>query len=299
LSSFVPVRVAPDHRATGHEASCCTLGAADAALAVARRFGLRGFVRTLVGNLASAALEVGEWERAILELTAVRDESSDDFERNYLRWVLVTFSVWRGDDVAAEVAELAAWAEGIGDSGAREAVHDLQAQVAFAAGNLLLACDEWMAFAPSDPLNAPGAYAMAGLAGLLATDPRRAASAVGALEDMPGRGPLRALDLRLLRAGLAALEGRLPEAIREARAVSVEYGRLGLPWREAVAILMLVETVGPDHAEVRAAAGTARETFARLGAKPFLDRLEAALGPSGHPPVMPAQRAEAKSRARS
>jgi hypothetical protein len=272
--------------------------AADAALVVARRFGLRGFVRTLVGNLAGAALDVGEWERAIQELTAARQDSSDEFERNYLRWSLFTFSAWRGDDVAAEVAELAAWAESIGESDAREAVHDLRAQVAFAAGNLGLACDEWMAFAPSDPLNAPGAYAMAGLAGILATDPHRAAAAVAALEGTPGRGALRALDLRLLRAGLVALDGRVPEAIREARAVSHEYGRLGLPWRQALATLMLAETLGPDHAEVRAAARSARETFARLSAKPFLERLEAALSPSTDRPVRAVDRAQAQSPAR-
>jgi tetratricopeptide (TPR) repeat protein len=272
---------------------------ADAALAVARRFGLRGFVRTLVGNLAGAALDVGEWERAIRELTAAGHDSSDEFERNYLRWNLFTFSAWRGDDVAAEADELSSWAESMGESGAREAVHDLRAQVAFAAGNLPLACDEWMAFAPSDPLNAPGTYAMAGLAGILANDPRRAAAAVAALEALPGRGPLRALDLRLLRAGLAALEGRVPEAIREARAVSTEYGRLGLPWRQALAILMLAGTVGPDHAEVRAAAGSAREIFARLGARPFLERLEAALRPSVDRPVRAVQQTEAQSPALS
>ncbi len=272
--------------------------AADAALEVARRFGMRGFVRTLVGNLAGAALDVGEWERAIQELRAARDDSSDELERNYVRSGLITFSAWRGDDVTAEATELAAWAESTGESGAREAVHGMRAEIAFAAGNMRLACDEWMAFAPSDPLNAPGAYSLAGLAGILATDRHRTAAAVAALEATPGRGPLRALDLRLLRAGLAALDGRVPEAIRETLAVSLEYARLGLPWRQALAILMLADTVGPDPAEVRAAAASAREIFARLGAKPFLERLEAALSRSADRPVRFIQRADAQLPAR-
>jgi class 3 adenylate cyclase/tetratricopeptide (TPR) repeat protein len=251
--------------------------AAETALAVATRFGLRGFVRTLVGNLAAAALEVGEWDRAIREVAAARDESPDELARNYLGWAGVTFGAWRGDDVAAEVSHLAAWAEGFGESGARDAVHGLQAEIAFGAGDFPLACDEWMIFAATDVLNAPVAFFYAGLAALMASDARRAAAALAAQEHTARHGRLHALDGRLLRAGLAALDGRHTDALREARAVSGEYGRLGLPWRQALAAVMLLSTIGAGEAEVRGAAESARETLARLGAKPFLERLDAAL----------------------
>jgi hypothetical protein len=111
----------------------------------------------------------------------------------------------------------------------------------------------------------------------MASESGRAAAALAALEATPGRGRMRAADRRLLRAGLAALEGRPVEALREARAVIGEYGRLGLPWRQALATLMLLSTIGPDDAEVRREAESAREILARLGARPFLERLDAAL----------------------
>ena len=262
--------------------------AAKAALEIARRFGLRGFVHTLVVNLAGAALELGEWDRAVSDITTTRDESSDELAANYMSWALVNFTAWRGEDVASEVARLTAWAESFDESGARDAVADLRAQVDFRSGNVGSASDQWMAFARSDPLNAPNAYAYAGLAALMAADRDRATAALAALERMPGRSRVRALDRRLLGAGLTALDDRPADAIREVRAVIGEYGRLGLSLRQALAVLMLASVVGGSEAEVRDMAVGAREIFTRLGARPFLEQLEAALAGSpsdrtGHP----------------
>jgi len=250
---------------------------AERALEVAMRFGLRSFVHTLVGNLAAAALEVGEWDRAVREITAAREESPDEFARNYLAWAGLTFATWRGEEVAAESARLTAWANSFDDSGAREAVHGLRAELAFAAGNFPVACDEWIAHAATNVLNAPTDFFYAGLAALMQPDPERAAAALSAHVGTGGHGRQFALDRRLLRAGLAALEGRSAESLRETRAVIGEYGRLGLPWRQALAALVLLSTIGAGEAEVRGVAESARETLARLGAKPFLERLDAAL----------------------
>jgi class 3 adenylate cyclase/tetratricopeptide (TPR) repeat protein len=250
--------------------------AADAALEIARRFGLRGFIRTLVGNLASAALEVGDWDRAVGELTSARDEAPDELAANHASWALNTFRAWRGEDVTAEVVRLAAWAESL-DESAREAIHGLRAEVAFAAGDLRAAFDGWLAYARSDALNAAMAIFGAGLAALLAGDRDRAATALDALDDLPGHGRVRAIDRRLLVAGRDALDGRPVEALREARVAFADYDRLGLPWRRALGGLMLASTIGPDDAEVRAAAESARATFVRLGAKPFVEQLDAAM----------------------
>jgi class 3 adenylate cyclase/tetratricopeptide (TPR) repeat protein len=261
--------------------------AAEAALEIARRFGLRGFVRTLVGNLASVSLEVGEWERAIREITIARDESSDELAANHLSWVLFNFSAWRGEDVTSELARLSAWAESIGEASARESIDDLRAQADFGSGNFDAASDEWLVFAPSDPLNAPQAYFYAGLAGLLAADRDRARAALAGLEQVPRRSRVRALDRRLLAAGLAAIDGGRSEPIREGRAVLVEYADLGLPWRQALGGLILASLVGTGEAEVRQMAVSARATFARLGAKPFVALLDAAVAGSPDQPSHP------------
>jgi class 3 adenylate cyclase/tetratricopeptide (TPR) repeat protein len=257
--------------------------AAEAALEIARRFGLRGFVRTLVANSASAALEVGEWDRAIRAIAAARDESADVLESNHLGWVLFTFSSDRGEDVTAELARLTAWAESIGESGAMDAIQDLLGEFHFGSGAFVQACDEWLMFGPSDPLNAPIAYFNAGIAALLAGDLERATTVLARLAGLPARGRWRALNLRLLQAGVAGLEGRTTEAVREARAVLGEYERLGLPWRQALGGLVLASVVGVGDSYVLEMAATSREIFSRLGAQPFLEYLEAAVAQTVEP----------------
>ena len=250
------------------------------ALEIATRLGMRSYTRFLVGNVEEAAIEVGEWEEAIRAVAAARDESPDDIGIGGFG-MGVTLAAWRGEDVSAEVERRAAWAEEHGETGARLAVRELRAEVAFGAGDYLEACDRWMAVAPEDPMNAGQSYFRASLAAVMASDPGRAASALDAHERIGPRGRILALDRRLLRAGLAALDGRPADALREAQAVIAEYERLGLPWRQALGTLMLVATVGTGDPEVRALAETAREILARLGARPFLERLDAAMLPAG------------------
>ncbi|HSG86994.1 MAG TPA: adenylate/guanylate cyclase domain-containing protein [Candidatus Limnocylindrales bacterium] len=246
------------------------------ALDTARRLGLASFVRTLVGNASSAALDVGEWDWAIRELEAAREDSPDELARNYASWGLFSFRAWRGEDVTAELDRLAAWAESFDETGAREAVHQIRAEAAFGAGDLARAHEEWMAYAPSNALNGPNACFYAGLAALLAQDPDRASAALEAHRRTGLRGPLATQDRRLLQTGIAILEGQLDQGIRNGLAAIDGYRQLDVDWRLALAGLMLAATAGPDDPRVQAAAGQARETFERLGARPFLERLDAA-----------------------
>lgn len=60
---------------------------------------------------------------------------------------------------------------------------------------------------------------------------------------------------------------------------------LGLDWDEALCSVDMATLLGPADPEVRAAAERAREILARLGAKPLLERLEAALAGAAGPAV--------------
>jgi class 3 adenylate cyclase len=247
------------------------------ALAAARRLGLASFVHTLVGNAASVALETGEWDWAIREIEAARDESPDELARNYAAWQLITYGAWRGHDVNAELERLATWAEGFDETGAREAVHQLRAEAAFGAGDLARAHEEWMAYAPSNSLNAPNAYFYAGLAALFAGDPDRASAALEGHRRTGRRGPLATQDRRLLEAGIAILEGRLDQGVRDGLTTIDGYRQLDVQWRLALAGLMLATAAGLGDPGVQAEAAAAREVFERLGARPFLERLDAAM----------------------
>ncbi|HET7727108.1 MAG TPA: adenylate/guanylate cyclase domain-containing protein [Candidatus Limnocylindrales bacterium] len=248
--------------------------AADEAMEIARRFGLRGFVQTLTGNLSTAALELGHWERAMRETATMREESPDEFGANLASWFRLSYEIARGEDVRGEMERLIAWGLSFEDASASANVSALRAEADFAQGRFAEAADRWMDVAPGDTLNGPSASFLAGLASLYGGDAARARRALGQLEAVPGHRRLIALDRRLISAGLLALEGQTDEAIREARAVRDEYERMGLVWRSAHVGLLLASTIGPGHPDVRSAGESARETFARLGARPFLAMLE-------------------------
>jgi hypothetical protein len=107
-------------------------------------------------------------------------------------------------------------------------------------------------------------------------DRARTAAARFASTALPGK--LNRIGAMGLEAGLAALEGRRSEAVsgfREARRLLRE---LGLVVSVADNGLDFVSAVGPADPEARAAADEARATYTRLGAKPWLDRLDTILG---------------------
>jgi tetratricopeptide (TPR) repeat protein len=241
----------------------------------ARRFGLRGLMRILVGNLASAAVGIGEWDIAEREIRIALDESTDELERNYLAWAMVTVAAWRGEDVSAESDRLVAWVRQLGDSSALEGISELLAEIAFGQGENERAADLWLEYAATDSLNGPTSFSLAGIAGLLARDPARARRALDGLASMPVRSQLHTNRQRLLAAGLAALDGRREEALREGGTALAANDRMDLPWPHAIGAMALLAAVPGQVPELRDHLDRARATFVRLRARPFLAQLDA------------------------
>ena len=260
---------------------------ARAALAAATRLGRRSFARTLMMNVGSAALDVGDWERAAQELESFRDEEADEAGAKFARWSLVPFAALTGEDVEAEVEDLAAWAATIGEDGADVATHGLRADVAFARGRFREAIDGWMANGRGDALNAPSVYYHAGLAALLLGDRASAAEALAALEGTGAHGSFVAANRRLIAGGISALDGQQAEALTEFRAALGAYRDLGVEWRFALGVVVISTVIGTGESDIREAADEARAILVRLGAKPALALLDAAMAaePSGKAPA--------------
>jgi hypothetical protein len=81
-----------------------------------------------------------------------------------------------------------------------------------------------------------------------------------------------------IRAGLAALEGRPADALGQYREALRGWHDLGLAWDEALTGLDMCTLLDPSEPAVSAAAESTRQILVRLGAKPFLERLDAAMG---------------------
>ena len=80
-----------------------------------------------------------------------------------------------------------------------------------------------------------------------------------------------------VKAGIEALEGRSHSALVLYNKALRVWRDLGLAWDEALCGLDMAILLDPADVDAQAAAQSSRETFLRLGAKPFLTRLDAAV----------------------
>jgi hypothetical protein len=65
------------------------------------------------------------------------------------------------------------------------------------------------------------------------------------------------------------------------------WGSLKVMWEQALTALDMATVLDQSEPVVAAAIKTARETFIRLGAKPYLARLDSVAARAGGPPVKP------------
>jgi hypothetical protein len=92
-----------------------------------------------------------------------------------------------------------------------------------------------------------------------------------------------------LRAGIAARQGRIDEAVAGYRAALTIYREMGLRFDLAMAGLDMAALLGPDVPAVRAAAVEARAIFVDLGARPVIARLDRLVAPDKREPAAPAE----------
>jgi tetratricopeptide (TPR) repeat protein len=239
------------------------------ALATAVRLGRLGLARSLRGNATSNAVDVGDWDWAVEQWTAELETTTDDFARTFARWSLVSLGAGRGDDVAAEFAELADWAREYGDPGVLTGLEALRGEVAAGEGRLIDAYDALLRAAGGDALNAPAFTSLAGRLVLIAGDRPRAERALAALEATHIHGRLWGLDGQLLRAGIGALTGAAGADLQAFREAIEGYREAGVPPRIVYAVLVLLATRGGDEPDVGALVEEAEGIARRLGAKPL------------------------------
>jgi hypothetical protein len=161
-------------------------------------------------------------------------------------------------------------------------VETMNGYVATARGDAAAAYRAWMKVADESPLNEPQALMFAGRAAVQAKEVAAAQGTLDRLDRVGTHGALLDADRHAILAGIAALDGRRPEAVGEYRDALRRYRELGLDFDVAMTGMDFV-TLLPDEPEARETADEARRLFERLGARPFLARLEAASSaePSG------------------
>jgi len=268
---------------------------ARAGLAIARRLGQRSPASLLLANGAEVALRTGDWPWALAELEAALADELEPSDRLAIVVVLSNLRAQQGAPVAALVDEIARLIGASSDPNLLSWQGIELGFAAFASGRLAGARSAWQREATMSANNVPVSIARAARAALWAGDVAAAREDLAALDAAGVHGPAIEADRTTIRAGLAALEGRPVDALASYRDVIRAWRDLGLAWDEALTGIDMATLLDPAEPEVRAAAESAREILVRLGAAPFVARLDAALMARQTPEPHPLPSATAES----
>ena len=243
-------------------------------IAIARRMGLRTVFGSLFVNAGTAARRTGDWDWAIRELDTVDVDQLEPADRAAVLLPVMMLKAARGRTVVAELAQSESDLATVPDQQAVALAGLARAFVLSVSARYREASDESFASARASGALKLWALPFAGRYAVLARDHAGAREAVRQLEDVGIAGPALVADVETIRAGCAALEGDPQGALAGYRTALAAWRELGLVWDEALCGLDMATLLDVAEPEVRAAADAAREILVRLGATPFVERLD-------------------------
>jgi len=243
-------------------------------LALARRMGQRDEMLHFMNNIGYTAFLTGDW----IDGLAVLDEGlAMDLDAGWRSWLLSNALIMRanrGESVAEGLAEL----EGLitVNSGPQVVLPtlDAKANAALAEGRLGDAWGIWRGYAKANASLAPPALYQAARGPIWSGQVAQVREDLLALDATGFHGGVVEVRRLTLQAALAAMEGRTPEALGLYRDALSGWHELGMAWDEALTGIDMATVLDPSLAEVAAVAASTREILTRLGAKPYLERLE-------------------------
>jgi hypothetical protein len=258
------------------------------ALERARRYGFAWAVRYLLGNAATTAIDIGDWDWAAEQVELQLQEGPELREALWFEEVSLTIRAYRGEAVAEQVARVRQLVEGFDDTQylVLSIVPALDLAIAEGRGaDLVRLAREAMQLG-----RAGTDMAWQGAHGALLTDDAAAAREFRERWEADVRPGRRSDAYRVtLDAALAALEGRGGEARQLYAEAQARWRELGQRHLLALCQLqMLISGVG-EASERRRAADEARAFWESVGAVALLARLDEAeaRGPAPAPSTSP------------
>jgi tetratricopeptide (TPR) repeat protein len=243
---------------------------------LARKAGQRASLLNGTANLGYISFLAGEWDTALADMEAMLAEDMSPRDRLVMLNDALCIRASRGESIADGLAEM----ESIGRdmSGPWHLyVADPEANAAMARGDFKSARDVFASIADEDPGQAPEYVYRAARAMLWQRDAAEAAVLLQRFEDSGGYGRIVAARDATLRAGIVALQGRPAEALGLYRDALRDWHAAGAGWDEALTGVDMAELLDPSDPEVAAVIASTRAMLEGLRAKPYLDRLDAAV----------------------
>jgi tetratricopeptide (TPR) repeat protein len=255
-------------------------------LALARRVGDRRLTLRLINNVGFSEFIVGQWDEGLATLEEPLKEDVAWTTRATLFGNALVIRAFRGESVTSGLAELERLLGDAPDPNMMVSLLDAQGSQAFASGRLADARSIWHRMISIDVGAGPAYYYQTARAALWDRDADGARVDLAKLDATGVHGRVIETRRATIRAGLAALEGNTAESVAGYREAIRAWRDLGLANDEALTGLDMAILLGPSVPEVGPLAASAREFLLRVGARPFLGRLDAAMG--GTPPPEPA-----------
>ncbi len=258
--------------------------ASRASEALARRVGNRTMATWAATNARHYSAIMGQdWDEALQESAAARREAVERGEIGALDEIraLVTEAyvlVSQGESTDEILARLETLVPQVSDSFAEASIHYLRGDRALLAGEYATASDEINR--ASRDVNLRSLYlALAIRPAVWAGDLVGTREALGRLESDPSTDALTFAARIAWRAAIAALEGRIAEAIVGYKDAIDRMTVIGADFDAARIGLDFVRLVGPSEPVAQEVAERSRAIFERIGAKPYLALLDEALSP--------------------
>jgi len=250
----------------------------------ARRLGMASFAYYHAGNLATAAIRLGEWDTALAKLAQIEETALDEVTLEAVRDTRETILLLRDGVLQNRGPQRIEAARAAGDPQELAFGYSAALWEAFVRGDAAAACGfgrDLLELGPSFT-DAAMRRDVARVA-LLAGDDALTAQALASLGS--GSGGATNADLAVIHAGVAARRGEVASALADYRAALAAYRDLGLRFDAALTGLDMAALLPGDLPEVRAAVEDARTVLADLRAAPILALLDA------HAPTAAAVRA--------
>ncbi len=246
-------------------------------LTLSRRLGHRNVMLRFINNIGYTGFLAGDWDSALAELESALAEDLHSGHRIAILGNALIVHAARGESIAEGIAEMERLGADITDPGVRVAVLDPMGNAALASGRLEESRSAWQDIVKLDRSQAPEFLYRAARPALWARDLAAARNDLAALDATGVHGPVVETRRATLRAGIAALEGRTSDALALYREALRGWRDLRQPWDEALTVIDMATLLDPSEPDVSRATGSAREFLARVGAKPFVERLDAAM----------------------
>jgi class 3 adenylate cyclase/tetratricopeptide (TPR) repeat protein len=245
-------------------------------LAMAAREGARMWDFTLREKLSNALWMTGDWDAVLEDSLAGLDEEPEPGDRVQFLRAMILVRAARGEPVATALAELTSTLSEVTDPQVLWTSVDVPAFAALAAGRLAEAGATWREGAKHYEIRTHEWLYMAACTALHVRDRETAARDLRELDGIGLHTPLIEARRTLVRGGLVALAGEATESARLCGVAVREFRRMGLPFDEAWATIVLARILDPASPEIRSAIEGARASLVALRAQAFLDLLDAA-----------------------